>query len=55
MFKKCFTDIIMVAKATYFLNQAHFWKLFLMQTKYIRNVQKMFFAYYHGCYGNIPP
>jgi hypothetical protein len=35
-----------------FSNQAHFLKLFLMQTKYIRNVQKMFFAYYHG---NIPP
>ena len=39
-----------------FSNQAHFFViLFVKQEckKNIRNVQKMLYTYYHGCYGNI--
>ena len=69
MFKKCFTHIIMVALATYPQSPQFLWKmklfksspffllLFLKQElkKKSRMLYKMFYTYYHGCHGNIPP
>ena len=69
MFKKCFTHIIMVAMATYPPSPQFLWKmklfksspffllLFLKQElkKKSRMLYKMFYTYYHGCHGNIPP
>jgi hypothetical protein len=62
---KCFTHIIMVAMATYFFpiicvkrkifkSNPFFFILFLKQEckKNIRNVHKMLYTYYHGCYGS---
>ena len=63
MFTKSFTHIIMVAMGTYFFPKIMkivqikpiFFILLLKREckKNIRNVQKMLYTYYHGCYGNI--